>query len=46
MAVNLSPLGGAGWQFFDNSGVPSCDFYDWLATTLGGIVGVLLYCLF
>ena len=20
MAVNLSPLGGAGWQFFDNSG--------------------------
>jgi hypothetical protein len=22
MAVNLSPLGGAGWQFFDNSGVP------------------------
>jgi hypothetical protein len=22
MAVNLSPIGGAGWQFFDNSGVP------------------------
>jgi hypothetical protein len=22
MAVTLSPLGGAGWQFFDNSGVP------------------------
>jgi hypothetical protein len=22
MAVNLSILGGAGWQFFDNSGVP------------------------
>ena len=22
MAFNLSPLGGAGWQFFDNSGVP------------------------
>ena len=22
MSVNLSPLGGAGWQFFDNSGVP------------------------
>jgi hypothetical protein len=22
MAVNLSPLAGAGWQFFDNSGVP------------------------
>ncbi len=22
MIVNLSPLGGAGWQFFDNSGVP------------------------
>lgn len=22
MAVNLSPLGGAGWQFFDNSGIP------------------------
>lgn len=22
MAVYLSPLGGAGWQFFDNSGVP------------------------
>ena len=22
MAVNLSPLGGAGWQFFDNNGVP------------------------
>ena len=22
MAVNLSPLGGAGWQFFDNNGLP------------------------
>ena len=22
MAVSLSPLGGAGWQFFDNNGVP------------------------
>jgi hypothetical protein len=22
MAVNLSPLAGAGWQFFDNNGVP------------------------
>lgn len=22
MAVYLSPIGGAGWQFFDNSGVP------------------------
>jgi len=22
MAVNLSPLAGAGWQFFDNDGVP------------------------
>jgi len=22
MAVNLSPIGGAGWQFFDNNGVP------------------------
>jgi len=22
MSVNLSPLGGAGWQFFDNNGVP------------------------
>ena len=22
MAVNLSPIGGAGWQFFDNDGVP------------------------
>jgi hypothetical protein len=22
MAVILSPLAGAGWQFFDNSGVP------------------------
>ena len=22
MAFNLSPLGGAGWQFFDNNGVP------------------------
>jgi hypothetical protein len=22
MAVNLSPIGGAGWQFFDNNGSP------------------------
>jgi hypothetical protein len=22
MSINLSPLGGAGWQFFDNNGVP------------------------
>ena len=22
MTVNLSPIGGAGWQFFDNNGVP------------------------
>jgi hypothetical protein len=22
MAVNLSPIGGAGWQFFDNDGFP------------------------
>ena len=22
MSVNLSPLGGAGWQFFNNSGAP------------------------
>jgi hypothetical protein len=22
MSVNLSPVGGAGWQFFNNSGVP------------------------
>lgn len=22
MSVSLSPLGGAGWQFFDNNGVP------------------------
>ena len=22
MAVNLSPIGGVGWQFFDNSGYP------------------------
>ena len=22
MSVNLSPLGGAGWQFFDNNGTP------------------------
>lgn len=22
MAVNLSPIGGAGWQFFDNNGAP------------------------
>lgn len=26
--------------------IHTCDFFDWLATTLGGIVGVLLYCLF
>ena len=23
MSVNLSPIGGAGWQFFDNNGVPT-----------------------
>jgi hypothetical protein len=22
MAFNLSPVGGAGWQFFDNNGIP------------------------
>ena len=22
MSVNLSPIGGAGWQFFDNNGIP------------------------
>lgn len=22
MSVNLSPIGGAGWQFFDNNGTP------------------------
>ena len=22
MAVNLSPIGGACWQFFDNNGAP------------------------
>jgi hypothetical protein len=22
MSYNLSPLGGAGWQFFDNNGIP------------------------
>lgn len=22
MAVSLSPIGGAGWQFFDNNGIP------------------------
>ena len=21
MSLNLSPLGGAGWQFFDNNGI-------------------------
>ena len=35
MLVNLSPLGGAGWQFFDNSGVPLTGglIYTYLAGT-------------
>ena len=35
MAVNLSPLGGAGWQFFDNNGVPLSGglLYTYLAGT-------------
>ena len=35
MSVNLSPLGGAGWQFFDNNGVPLSGglLYTYLAGT-------------
>jgi len=35
MAVNLSPIGGAGWQFFDNDGVPLSGglIYTYLAGT-------------
>jgi len=35
MSVNLSPLGGAGWQFFDNNGVPLASglLYTYLAGT-------------
>jgi len=35
MAVNLSPLGGAGWQFFDNNGIPLSGglLYTYLAGT-------------
>ena len=35
MSVNLSPLGGAGWQFFDNNGVPLVGglLYTYLAGT-------------
>ena len=35
MAVNLSPIGGAGWQFFDNNGVPLSGglIYTYLAGT-------------
>lgn len=33
MTVNLSPLGGAGWQFFDNDGIPLAGglLYSYLA---------------
>jgi hypothetical protein len=35
MTVNLSPIGGAGWQFFDNNGVPLSGglIYTYLAGT-------------
>ena len=35
MSINLSPLGGAGWQFFDNNGVPLSGglLYTYLAGT-------------
>jgi hypothetical protein len=25
MAVDLSPIGGSGWQFFDNNGAAALD---------------------
>jgi len=35
MSVSLSPLGGAGWQFFDNNGIPLSGglLYTYLAGT-------------
>jgi len=35
MSVNLSPLGGAGWQFFDDNGLPLIGglIYTYLAGT-------------
>jgi hypothetical protein len=35
MTINLSPLGGAGWQFFDNNGIPLSGglLYTYLAGT-------------
>ena len=35
MAVNLSPVAGAGWQFFDNNGAPLSGglIYTYLAGT-------------
>ena len=35
MALNLSPIAGAGWQFFDNNGVPLSGglLYTYLAGT-------------
>ena len=35
MAVNLSPVAGAGWQFFDNNGTPLSGglIYTYLAGT-------------